>query len=61
MASQLGGGQSARWWDSEVKDKINSRRKIYKNVLDGNVHAWVDYCKLRKEVKDLIRKKKTNI
>ena len=33
-------GKSARWWDSEVKDKINSRRKVYKNVLDGNVDAW---------------------
>lgn len=21
--------KSARWWDSEVKDKINSRRKVY--------------------------------
>ena len=27
-------------WDSEVKDKISSRRKVYKNVLDGNVDAW---------------------
>ena len=33
-------GKSARWWDSEVKDKINTRRKVYKNVLDGNVDAW---------------------
>ena len=52
--------KSARWWDSEVKDKINSRRKVYKNVLDGNVDAWEEYCKLRK-VKDLVRKKKTDI
>ena len=28
-------GKSARWWDSEVKDKINSRRKLY--VRDGTV------------------------
>ena len=56
-------GKSARWWDSEVKDKINSRRKLYKSMLDGNVHvdAWEDYCKLQKEVKDLIRKKKIDI
>ena len=45
-------GKSTRWWDSEVKDKINSRRKVYKNVLDGNVDAWENYCKLQKEVKD---------
>ena len=38
-----------------VKEKINSRRKVYKNVLDGNVDVWEDYCKLRKEVKDLGR------
>ena len=54
-------GKSASLWDSEVKDKINSRRKLYKSMLDGNVDAWEDYCKLRKEVKDLIRKKKINI
>ena len=48
-------GKSARWWDSEVKD---SRRQLYKSMLDGNVDAWEDYCKLRKEVKDLVRKKK---
>ena len=39
-------------------DKINSRRKLYKSMLHGNVE---DYCKLRKEVKDLIRKKKIYI
>ena len=53
-----------RWrrkWDSEVKSKISSTRKVYKNVLDGNVDAWEDYCKLRKEVKDLVRKKKNDI
>ena len=48
-------GKSARWWDSEVKD---SRRQLYKSMLDGNVYAWEDYCKLWKEVKDLVRKKK---
>ena len=54
-------GKSVRWWNSEVKDKINSRRKVYKNVLDGSVVEWEDYCKLWKEVKDLVRKKKTDI
>ena len=54
-------GKLARWWDSEVKYKINSRRKLYKSMLDGNVDAWEDYCKLRKEVKDLIQKKKIGI
>ena len=39
-------GKSVRWWDSEVKVKIN---------------AWENCCKLRKEVKNLVRKKKTDI
>ena len=34
---------------------------MYKNVLDGNIDAWEDYRKLRKEVKDLVRKKKNDI
>ena len=33
---------------------------MYKNVLDASIDAWEDYCKLRKEVKDLVRKKKTD-
>ena len=31
---------------------------MYKNVLGGNVDAWEDYCRLWKEVRDLVRKKK---
>ena len=54
-------GKSAWWWDSEVKDKTNSRRKVYKNVLDGKLDACEDYCKLQREVKDLVRKKKIDI
>ena len=54
-------GKSARWWDSEVKDKTNSRMKVYKNVLDGNLDVCEDYCKLQREVKDLVRKKKIDI
>ena len=23
-------GKSARWWDNEIKDKINRRREVYK-------------------------------
>ena len=26
-------------------------------MLDGNVDAWEDYCKLQKEVESLVRKK----
>ena len=54
-------GRAARWWDSEVKDKINSRREMYKKVINGNENSWEDYCKLRTEVKELVRKKKVSI
>ena len=39
-------GKSARWWDSEVKGKINSRRKLHKRMLGGNLDTWEDYGKL---------------
>ena len=51
-------GKSAWWWESEVKDENNFRRKVYKNVLRGCEDAVEDYCKLRKKAKDLVRKKK---
>ena len=54
-------GKSTRWWDSEVKDKISSIRKLYKSMLDGNVDACKEYCKLWKVVKDFVRKKKTDM
>ena len=46
MVSQLGGG---------IEDKINSRRKLYKSMLDGNAGAQEDYCK---EVKDWLGRRK---
>ena len=24
-----------RWWDEQIKDKINARREVYKNVVNG--------------------------
>ena len=32
-------------------DKIKSRRKLYKSMLDVSVDAQDDYCKLQNEVK----------
>ena len=54
-------GRAARWWDSEVKDKINSRWEMYKKVMNGDENSWEDYCKRRTEVKELVRKKKVSI
>ena len=51
-------GRAARWWDYEIKDKISLRREVYKKVISGREHLWDEYCRLRKEVKELVRQKK---
>ena len=51
-------GRAARWWDSELKDKISLRREVYKKVIRGREDLWDEYCRLRKEVKELVRQKK---
>ena len=50
-------GRAARWWDSELKDKISLRREVYK-VIRGREDLWDEYCRLHKEVKELVRQKK---
>ena len=52
-------GRAARWWDEQIKDKINARREVYKKV--GREDLWGEYCRLRKEVKQLVIEKKLNI
>ena len=40
--------QLYRWWDEQIKDKINARRQIYKKVVNGREDLWVsivDYGK----------------
>ena len=54
-------GKSAMWWDNEIKDKINRRCKVYKKVISGRKELWDEYCRLRKEVKEAVRKKKLSI
>ena len=54
-------GGAARWWDEQIKDKINARRQIYKKVFNGRKDLWGEYCRLRKEVKQLVIEKKLNI
>ena len=50
----------ARWWDEQIKDKINTRREIYKKVVNGWENLWDEYCRLWKEVKQLVIEKKLN-
>ena len=34
------------------------RRQLYKKVISGRDDLWDEYCRLRREVKDLVREKK---
>ena len=37
------------------------RRELYKKVINSREDLWDEYCRLRKEVKELVREKKLNI
>ena len=54
-------GKAARWWDEQIKDRITARREVYRKVVNGREVLWDEYCRLRKEVKQLVIKKKLNI
>ena len=53
--------RAARWWDQQIKDIINARREVYWKVANGREDLWDEYCRLRKEVKQLVIEKKLNI
>ena len=44
-------GRAARWWDDEIKAKIEQRRELYKRILRGENELWEEYVRVRKEVK----------
>ena len=50
----------ARWWDAEVKAKIEHRRDVYRNIAGGQDELWEEYYILRKEVKNLVIEKRLN-
>ena len=54
-------GRAARWWDDEIKAKIEQRRKLYKRILRGEDELWEEYVRLRKEVKQLVTEKNLQI
>ena len=53
-------GRAARWWDAEVKAKIEHRRDVYRKIAGGQDELWEEYYILRKEVKNLVIEKKLN-
>ena len=50
-----------RWWDEHIKDRINTRREVYRKVVNGREDLRDEYCRLRKEVQQLVIEKKLNI
>ena len=48
-------GKAARWWDEE---KIGLGRQVYKEISSGREDKWVEYYKLRSEIKELVCKNK---
>ena len=53
-------GRAARWWDAEVKAKIEHRRDVYRKIAGGQDELWEEYYMLCKEVKNLVIEKKLN-
>ena len=51
-------GRAVRWWDDEIKQKIEERREVYRKILRGQGELWKEYTKLRREVKSLVIEKK---
>ena len=41
--------------------KISLRREVYKKVIKGREDLWDEYCRLRREMKELVREKKLTI
>ena len=54
-------GRAARWWDDEIRAKIEHRRQVYRLIVSGQEELWEEYYRLRKEVKQLVIEKKLNI
>ena len=40
-------GRAARWWDEQIKDKINARRQVYKKVVNGREDLRGEHCRLQ--------------
>ena len=54
-------GRAVRWWNDEIKAKVEQRRELYKRILRGEDELWEEYVRLRKEVKQLVTEKKLQI
>ena len=50
-------GRAARWCDEQIKVRINTRWEVYGKVVNGQEDLWDEYCRLRKEVTQLVIEK----
>ena len=56
------GGQLDGWTKKLKVYKIKQRRKVYKRFRhNGDSKLWTEYCKLHKEVKQLVIEKKLDM
>ena len=58
---ELGEKMIVWWWDEQIKDRIDARREVYRKVVNDREDLWDEYCRLSKEVKQLVIEKKRNI
>ena len=47
-------GTAVRWWDDEIRAKIEHRRQVYRLIVSGQEELWEEYYRLRKGVKQLV-------
>ena len=45
---------SVRWWDDEIKERIQERCEVYKRIVRGGKDLWEEHNMLRREVKNLV-------
>ena len=55
-------GRAATWWDEQIKDRINTRQRVYKKFANGRKICEMNIVRsLRTEIKYILIEKKLNI
>ena len=54
-------GRAVRWWDDEIKQKIEQRREAFKKIIEGQDYLWEEYSKLHRDVKNLVVQKELEV
>ena len=40
---ELGEKMIVWWWDEQIKDRIDTRREVYRKVVNGREDLWDEY------------------